>query len=151
MRRPALACLATIGIADYVIHRRKPSWLQVGALDEPAHLATAILLNERPTPAYLAGALLPDLDHVPLVFGDPTPGDARPRTHSILTVLPALVVSRELAAGMLAHFARDLSLHAGAPVLWPLSSKSLRVPYALYAAAVTALAVRARRRDSRAR
>jgi membrane-bound metal-dependent hydrolase YbcI (DUF457 family) len=151
VRPPALACLATIGIADYVIHRRSPSWLQVGALDEPAHLATAFLLNERPTPAYLIGALLPDLDHVPLMFGNPTPGDSRPPTHSILTVLPALAVSRDLAAGILAHFARDLALHAGAPVFWPLSSTSLRVPYALYAAAVTALAVRARRRDSRVR
>jgi hypothetical protein len=151
VRRPALACLATIGIADYVIHHRSPSWLQVGALDEPAHLATAILLNEQPTRAYLIGALLPDLDHVPLVFRDATPGDSRPRTHSILTVLPALVVSRDLAAGMLAHFARDLALQPGAPMLWPVSSRSLRVPYALYAAAVTALAVRARRRGSRAR
>ena len=151
MRRPALACLATIGIADYVIHRRSPSWLQVGALDEPAHLATAILLNERPTPAYLIGAVLPDLDHVPLVFGDPRPGDSRPRTHSILTVLPALAVSRDLAAGMLAHLARDVALYSGASVLWPLSSRSLRVPYPLYAAALTALAVRARRLDSRAR
>ena len=52
MRRPALACLATIGIADYVIHRRSPSWLQVGALDEPAHLATAILLVIWPISLY---------------------------------------------------------------------------------------------------
>ena len=151
MRRLALACLATIGIADYVIRNRSPSWLQVGALDEPAHLATAILLNARPTPAYLAGALLPDLDHVPLVFGNPRPGDSRPGTHSIFTLLPALVVSRDLAAGMLAHYARDLATIPGAPLLAPLCSRPLRVPYALYAAAVTALAVRALRRGSRAR
>ena len=151
MRRPVLACLATIGIADYVIHRRNPSWLQVGLLDEPAHLATAVLLNERPTPAYLAGALLPDLDHLPLVFGDPTPGDARPRTHSLSMVAPALLVSRDLAAGMLAHFARDLASAPGAPALWPFSSKPLRVPYALYAAVVTALAARALRPGSRVR
>jgi hypothetical protein len=45
IRRVRIACLATIFAADYVILRRKPRWLTIGLLDEPAHVATAILLR----------------------------------------------------------------------------------------------------------
>lgn len=156
MPRLAFASLGAIAIADCVIHRRSPSWFAIGPLDHAAHLATAALLLPRGrslgwTVSFMAGSLLPDLDHVPLAFRDPKPGDPRPPSHSLLSVAPAAAASRATAAGMLAHLARDLALAPGAPVLWPLSSRQLRVPYAVYAAAVTALAARALLRGSRAR
>jgi hypothetical protein len=98
MRRAlaALGCLATIGAADYVLHRRKPRWILVGLFDHPAHVATAGLLA-------LHGA----------------------------------------ASGMAAHYARDLGVGSGVPLLWPATTRSVRVPYAVYAAACIALAGRA--------
>ena len=137
MRRLALACVATIAVADYVIQRRDPPWLVVGLFDEPAHIATAVLLRRRPSRAYLAGALLPDLDHLPLLFGTPSPGDPRPKTHSVYSLIAAVFVSRELAAGMLAHYARDLALEPGLPLL---GGRHFRVPYGAYAVLVLASA-----------
>ncbi len=138
MRRLALACVATIAVADYVIKRRDPPWLVVGLFDEPAHVATAVLLKRRPSRAYLAGALLPDLDLVPSAFGTPAPGDPRPKTHSIYPLIPAMLVSRDLAAGMLAHYVRDLALDPGLPLLG--GSRHFRVPYGAYAVLVLASA-----------
>jgi hypothetical protein len=134
----SLKCLAVIGAADYVIRRRSPSWFQVGLLDEPAHVATAILLHpRRPSAAYLAGSVLPDLDHVPLAFRKPEVGSPRPRTHSLYMVVPAALLSRELAAGMLAHFVRDLAGRPGVPLL---GRTPIGVPYAAYAVLVLATA-----------
>lgn len=138
MRRLALACVATIAVADLLIHRKRPSWHVLGLLDEPAHLATAILLRRELSPAYLAGSLLPDLDHVPRAFGSPRPGSPRPRTHSLYPVAAAAFVSRELAEGMLAHYARDLALNPGLPLLG--SSRHFKVPYGAYAVLVLATA-----------
>jgi hypothetical protein len=137
-RRSALPCVATIAAADYVIKRRHPPWLVIGLLDEPAHLATALLLGGR-DPVFLVGALLPDLDHVPLVFRDPARGDPRPKTHSIWAAALGAMVSRRLAAGMLAHLARDLALEPGVPLF---GRRHFRVPYAAYALAMTAMALR---------
>jgi hypothetical protein len=150
-RRAALACLATIGVADYVIHRRRPPWIVQGLFDHPAHVATAILLRDTRPPAYLAGSLLPDLDHVPLALRlvHPDPGDPRPLTHCLLTVAPVAAGSREAAKGMLAHFARDLAVGTGVPLLWPLTRKRVRLPYAAYAVLVLATAY-SRSRPSRA-
>jgi hypothetical protein len=147
----ALGCLATIAVADYVIQRRRPPWLVVGMFDHPAHVATALLLRRHPTPAYLVGSLLPDLDHVPLAlrFVHPEPEDPRPVTHCLLTVPPVAAVSRDAAIGMLAHFARDLGEGTGVPLLWPLTRRSFRVPYAAYAVLVLASAY-SRSRPSRA-
>jgi hypothetical protein len=153
VRRLALSCLGVVAAADYVIHRKDPSWFAIGPLDHAAHLATAALLidlRKRPrgwTASYLAGSILPDLDHVPLAFQDPTPGDPRPRSHSLLAIAPAAAGSRATAAGMVAHFARDLALDPGVPLLWPLRRGTLRVPYVTYAAALIAAALLARRRD----
>jgi hypothetical protein len=139
--RLPLACLATIAVADYVILRRPPRWHAIVLFDHPAHLATAVLLGGT-DPVYLAGSLLPDIDHLPTALGNPKVGDPRPRTHSLLVVVAAALVSRRLAAGAAAHFARDLALDPGVPLLWPLSDRSARIPYALYAAAVIAASVR---------
>jgi len=162
MRRAiaALGCLATIGAADYVLHRRKPRWILVGFFDHPAHVATAGLLalnvHNRPgrwTAGFLVGSLLPDVDHLPLVLREqlPTTDDPRPVSHCLLAVAPVaalagLTQSERLhgaATGMVAHFARDLGVGSGVPLLWPATARSVRVPYVAYAALCTALAGRA--------
>jgi hypothetical protein len=141
-RLAALGCLATIGVADYVIHRRRPPWIVQGLFDHPAHVATAMLLRKDWPPAYLAGSLLPDLDHVPLALRvvHPDPGDPRPLTHCLLTVPPVAALNREAAKGMLAHFVRDLGVGTGVPLLWPLTRRRLRVPYVAYAVLLLATA-----------
>ena len=147
----SLAALATIAVADYVIRRRKPRWIVVGMFDLPAHVATALLLRRKPTAAYLAGSLIPDLDHIPLALRavHPDPGDPRPVTHCLLTVAPVAALNREAAMGMLAHFVRDLGVGTGVPLLWPFTRRRLRLPYAAYAVLVLASAY-SRSRPSRA-
>jgi len=137
----ALQCLAVIAVADYVILRHPPRWHAIVLFDHPAHLATAVLLGGT-DPVYLAGSLLPDVDHLPTALRNPKVGDPRPRTHSLLVVAAAALVSRRLAAGAAAHFARDLAVDPGVPLVWPLSHGTARIPYALYAAAVIAASVR---------
>jgi len=168
--RPALApaCLATIAVADHVIRRRRPPWIVAGMFDHPAHLATAglLLLNlpARPpawTAGFLAGSLLPDVDHVPLALRKQQPrlDDARPFSHCLAAVIPvavlaALTRSEALAgatAGSVAHFARDLGVGTGVPLLWPASGHSVRVPYRAYAAACALLAVAALRKRANLR
>jgi hypothetical protein len=144
-RRTALACLATIAVADYVTKRRKPPWIVVGLFDHPAHVATAMLLRPRWSKAYLIGSVLPDLDHVPLALRPvhPTPDDPRPVSHCLLAVAPVAAVNRAAAAGMLAHYVRDLGVGTGVPLLWPATSRSLRLPYPVYVAGCLLLARRA--------
>jgi inner membrane protein len=160
----ALACLATVAVADWTIRRRRPPWIMVGLLDEPAHLATAglVLVNLNPrTPEWAAGFMvggaLPDLDHVPLALSrvHPEIDDPRPVTHCLLAVSPLALAAallppgtaREITAGVavgtLVHFARDLAVGTGVALFQPLSRRSLKVPHALYAAGLTGLALRA--------
>jgi hypothetical protein len=144
-RLGAISCLAAIAVADYVIHRKDPSWFEIGPLDHTAHLATAALLLPPGkslgwAASFMAGSLLPDLDHVPLAFQDPEVGDPRPRSHSLLSLGPAALGSTSTALGMLAHFARDIGVEPGLPLFWPLSGRHLKLPYAAYAAGITALA-----------
>jgi hypothetical protein len=144
-RSTALACLATIGVADYVIQRRPPRWILVGLFDHPAHVAMAMLINPKGGAAYLAGSLLPDLDHVPLALRPvhPSLDDPRPISHCLLAVAPVAALNRAAAAGMLAHFARDLAVGTGVPLLWPATRRSIRVPYPVYVAGCLLLARRA--------
>jgi membrane-bound metal-dependent hydrolase YbcI (DUF457 family) len=164
-RAIALASLAVVVAADWTIDRKRPRWILVGLLDEPAHLATAVLvlvnLPPRPTrwsKGFLAGALLPDLDHVPLALSrvHPDIDDPRPVTHCLLAVVPPALIgaatrgpareyARGAAAGGLAHFARDLAMGTGVTLLRPLDRRSFRVPYPLYAGTLAALALRAAR------
>jgi membrane-bound metal-dependent hydrolase YbcI (DUF457 family) len=159
-RRPALGCFATIAVADAIILRRRPPWIVAGFFDHPAHLATAglVLINLPPRPrewaiGFLAGSLLPDLDHVPLAISRVSRSldDPRPVTHCLLAVAPVAALARAtrgqglrgLTAGMLAHFARDLGVGTGVPLLWPATRRSLRVPYAVYVGGCLLLAARA--------
>jgi hypothetical protein len=141
----ALGCLATIGVADYVMLRRRPRWIVAGLFDHPAHVATALLIRPAWTKAYLVGSLLPDLDHVPLILRrrHPSLGDPRPVSHCLLAIAPIAAVSRGAAAGMLAHFARDLGVGTGVPLLWPATGRSVRLPHPVYLAGCLLLAGRA--------
>jgi hypothetical protein len=143
VRRLPLACLATVAVADYVILRHTPRWHAIALFDHPAHVATAILIGgpgRGTDPVYLAGSLLPDVDHIPMALGSPSAGDPRPKTHSILGPLAVAPFSRRLAGGMLAHLARDLALKPGVPLFAPVSDRAVRIPYPLYAAALIAAA-----------
>ncbi len=162
----ALACLAVVAAADLVLSRKRPPWILVGLFDEPAHLATAgvVLANLRPSSAewaagFMAGAVLPDVDHIPLALSrvHPEVDDPRPVTHCLLAISPLFVAARltspgpqrdalaGAAAGTLAHFARDLAVGTGVALLQPLSGRNFKVPYPLYVAALAALAARAAR------
>jgi hypothetical protein len=150
--RRALACLATIAAADVVLHRRKVPWLAIGVFDHPAHLATAelVAINLQRSNSWkrglLVGALLPDVDHIPLALQEehPEEGDPRPNTHTLLAVAPVVAAARitrseslwGAAAGMLTHYARDLAVGGGLPML----GRSLRMPYSVYAVGCAVLA-----------
>lgn len=157
-RAAALACLATIAAADAVLHRTKPPWIAVGLLDHPAHLATAglvaVQVRSRPRRwliAFMAGSLLPDVDHIPLALKRPHPGPdhRRPFSHCLLTIAPIAALAgvtqserlHGLAGGMAAHYLRDVGVGTGVTLLWPVSKRSFRVPYGVYAGACVALAV----------
>jgi hypothetical protein len=80
----------------------------------------------------------------------PTADDPRPVSHCLLAVAPlaaaaAATQSERLhgaACGMVAHYARDLGVGSGVPLLWPATRRSVRVPYGIYAAGCVALAGR---------
>jgi len=165
----AFACLAVVAAADLVLSRKRPRWILVGLFDEPAHLATAgvVLANLHPNSnkwalGFIAGAALPDLDHVPLAVSrvHPNVDDPRPVTHCLLAVSPLFAAARlqapgptrdalaGAAAGTLAHFARDLAVGTGVQLLQPLSGRSFKVPYPLYLGALAALAARAAQSSS---
>jgi hypothetical protein len=160
----AVAGLAVVAAADLVLSRKRPPWLLVGFFDEPAHLGTAgaMLANLEPPSrewalGFMAGAVLPDLDHIPLALSrvHPNVDDPRPVTHCLLAVSPLFVAARlhppgprrdalaGAGAGTLAHFTRDLAVGTGVPLLQPLTGHSFKVPYPLYVAALAALAARA--------
>jgi inner membrane protein len=104
--------------------------------------------------AALAGSVLIDLDHLPLIAGSDalTRETNRPVTHSLLTIgflaLLALVpwrrwrwIATGLAAGVATHFTRDLATSsAGVPLLWPLSDHGFTVAYAVYVTVLLAAA-----------
>jgi inner membrane protein len=162
-RLAAACCLAAVLGADWVIRRRRPRWIVSGLFDEPAHVATAglVLLNlpvrsGRWTGGFLVGAVLPDVDHIPLALSrvHPDIDDPRPVTHCLLSTAPLALAAgtargaaREYAAGAaagaLVHFGRDLAVGTGVALLRPLDGRSFKVPYPVYAAAAVALAARA--------
>jgi membrane-bound metal-dependent hydrolase YbcI (DUF457 family) len=153
-----LAALVVAG-ADWVIHFRRPRWILIALFDHPAHVATAALvaLNLRGRSprwhlGFLGGSLLPDVDHIPLALGEhPAPEARRPSTHSLAAVAPLFALARATrsdladgaAWGTLAHFARDVSMAPGAPLLKPFRDEDLLVPYAAYALALAGLAAMA--------
>lgn len=162
-RVAALGCLATVLGADWVIRHRSPRWIVSGLFDEPAHVATAGLvlinlprLSRRWTSGFLVGAVLPDVDHIPLALREEHPAltDPRPVTHCLAAAAPLAVAAgltrsdalAGAAVGAVVHFARDLAVGTGVPLAQPLSGRAFKVPYALYVTSLAALALAAVRR-----
>lgn len=136
----------------------------IGAVDEPAHLATAVLcllavggprLPLRHKQFFIiaaAMAVLVDLDHLAL-YGDvphvSLPG-GRPYSHSLVTPLLLLAAAAAwrraravllaAALGVLLHFVRDIATGPGLPIWWPLEDKEHLLPYGFYFGAIACLA-----------
>jgi FkbM family methyltransferase len=154
-----LLALYAIG-TDWLTGWHDMGFVGRGLLDEPAHLATALIAlgalirvrGRLPDPrfcwAMLVCSVAIDVDHVPEQLGiwALTEGTPRPYTHALWTVLllaaaaifcwllsrrPAALVLGGAAAGLAAHFLRDI---ATAPMaFWlPLSQASVQVPYFWY-------------------
>ncbi len=158
------AALAAILLLDLVREARAWPLPVLGVLDEPAHLLTAWLAMAacattttalRLLPWVLAGAVLLDLDHVPLFLGfdvTATPS-GRPVSHSLTTValllVAALAVGRwrvplaGLAVGAATQLLRDLATGPGVPLLWPALSADVRLPYLVHLLVLLAIAVAA--------
>ena len=157
--RPATA-LAAVLLLDLLREARSWPVPVLGLLDKPAHVLTAWLvlaaLTARTTalrvlPWVLAGAVLLDLDHVPLFLGLAVTATAsgRPVTHSLATVAVllalGLAVRRRrsalagLAVGAATQLLRDLSTGPGVPLLWPALSADVRLPYVCYLLVLVAL------------
>jgi hypothetical protein len=177
-----------------VVRGHVTSYLWYGVLDEVCHLATAVVcldaarwrwretspqfLGRRsrsvacfagPGPAKfllgaLSGAVLIDIDHVPLDLLSSdilTAGTPRPYTHSLATMLVLIAVAgllrrrrgatavAGLAVGVGLHLLRDV---ATGPVAlwWPVSADGLQVGYGWYAAGMALVTIAgALRRDRR--
>jgi inner membrane protein len=151
--------VALIFACDALV-RRAHGIVATGALDEPAHLATAGLvllavsgngrhkLRRAEALVVLASAVLIDLDHIPLYAGLPQVAlGGRPFSHSLLTVALLLLLSAVLpvrsrrwalaaACGVALHFVRDIATGPGLLLFWPVSDREVLLPYLLYAAVV---------------
>jgi inner membrane protein len=150
----APAALLAIWLLDRWLGSGTHALLPNGVADETAHLLTmALILGVFPWPlaprlvaGALAGAVLIDLDHLPLVLGSEvlTSETNRPFTHGLLVIAglagaAGLLPSRwrpfviGLALGLAAHFFRDMATStAGVPLFWPLSRTGHRISYAAY-------------------
>jgi membrane-bound metal-dependent hydrolase YbcI (DUF457 family) len=130
--------------------------LREAILDESAHTLTALLLFKAaglgggllalPLLPVLAGAVLIDLDHVPMELGQNTitRGTNRPYSHSLLIVGGLLMVAGlagarfrrivlAFAFGVGAHLLRDLAT-GGVPLFWPWLARRESIAYGLYLA-----------------
>ena len=156
-------------VASDVCRRRHPEMpLYVhGMLDEGAHLLTAALVlsalggreKDGCGRSMLVSSVLLDIDHVPAIAGSDvlSKGLFRPAPHSLLTLgllgaLARLMPNRRRAiygslAGVAVHLFRDMG-DGSIPMLWPLSKRSFRVGYPLYASVLSILAFRVATRDS---
>lgn len=159
-RRLALALVGFILIlgVDRWLLARAHTLLATGIADETAHLSTMVvfllafptLRNSGFIVGCLVGSVAIDLDHIPLFLGSNllTEQTNRPLTHGLLTVVIVLAVSGVargpgryvglgVAVGLAAHFLRDMATStAGVPLLWPLATTGLMLPYPLYTAAL---------------
>jgi hypothetical protein len=107
----SLGMLVVIVLADQLIPIEKMPFAPRALLDEPLHLATAMIVlgsllrlrGRRPGTAFiwamLSASVLIDLDHLPLAFGSHvlTAGTPRPYTHALWVVV--LLGTAAVAAG----------------------------------------------------
>jgi inner membrane protein len=153
------AALAFVFVADALLSVDLLGWPASGLLDDPAHLATALIVLGAWRPrtrvfaaTFLVVSVVIDIDHLPDVLGSRVlnPDTARPVTHS-LAVLAASgliagmltrsrLVGAAVAAGFAVHFFRDVAGSPGVPLLWPLSALEMRVPYVVYATVLGVIA-----------
>ena len=150
-----MAATVIILVIDGTLGREQRGLFVTAVTDETAHLLTTLVLvggwAARLPPSFVAGALagsvVIDLDHLPLVLGSDllTETTARPLTHCLLVAAAPATLSLAvgptarqallgISAGLLAHFVRDAaSSPAGVPLLWPLSPFGFTMPYTVYA------------------
>jgi inner membrane protein len=106
--------------------------------------------------AFAAGAVAPDVDHVPLIPVRHKIGkdDPRPAAHTLLTPAGVAVAgfflrprAQEFLAGLVAgvwvHFVRDVATGAGLAPLQPLTRWRVNLPTRAYEAAMALLVWRA--------
>ena len=143
---------------DSVKRRLAFNLVSAGLLDEAAHLAASALgllalarfvdLPRRFYLAALVASVAIDVDHIPPYLGL-LPDRGRPFTHSLATVLvfgTAAAISRRhrvvlagLAAGLILHFARDISEGPpGVRMLWPVSQTEWTGGYWMWIAMIIA-------------
>jgi inner membrane protein len=159
----ALALLAFVLLVDlaWAVVRGSTAGTEFALVDEPAHLATALLLllalvaalGRPPALGFVLGALVAsvaiDLDHLPQYLGwdGLTEGVPRPYPHSLLTVAclgaagllawgRAGPVALGAAFGVLAHLLRDTATGPGVALLWPATGATVQAPYVVLAAAL---------------
>jgi inner membrane protein len=133
--------------------------LAYGLADDPAHLVTAALalvwlrsvirtpLSAPFVLAALGASVAIEVDHIPGYLGSHllTGSLPRPYTHSMLLVFAPVAIglasrrraiselSLGIGCGVAAHLLRDLATGPGAPLFWPISGATERVPYAVFA------------------
>lgn len=161
--RQRIPLVAGIGIlliliADLFTTRVRVSQPVDAVFDEPAHIATGLLLlgmlplalriryGSDGLLGVLLGSVLIDIDHLPQEFGYEflTRGTDRPYPHALLTLLIVLIIAALLsgtwrrigwgfAFGLAAHFLRDLATNR-VPLGWPVTNHGFHLPYGFYAA-----------------
>lgn len=174
MRCPCLAVVLLVGVAVLDTFRASATLglLVDGVTDEVAHLSTALLVllavagparldrHRVEVATTLLASVAIDLDHLPLYAGVPGAAEGgRPASHSVSTVVllalaavwlrrarPVLLAA---AAGIGLHLLRDLSTGPGVPLLWPLSTEHVRLPYGPHLALLCLLAAVAVLRNGR--
>jgi inner membrane protein len=146
--RCVLLCIAFIVLEQFLMNGVSMPYVLQAVLDEPAHLATTVILllallrtvSRTFTVAALVATVLIDLDHIPMYFGYAalTPATHRPYTHSLATVAVAaflaLVLSRRraifsgIAFGVTGHLFRDIATNY-VPLFWPLTLRETLIPW----------------------
>ncbi len=153
--------LAVVLVLDAVAGSRRWPVPAAALLDEPAHLATAVLvlvavagprwlrIHRRFAAAACIASVAIDVDHVPLYahVRHIAVDGGRPFTHSLSTVavllgLALLVRGRRpawagevagVAVGVALHLFRDLASGPGVSLFWPVYVPGLHLPYGAYA------------------
>lgn len=150
----SVGAVVVVVMVDAIIRQNDLNIFALGVLDEMAHIGTAaifaIAIGLHTHPALLIGsilgAVLIDVDHIPLYLGaNIVPdGTGRPFTHSlvspVIVFFSSLVLSewvRRFAwaavGGLLTHLLRD-SATGGVPLWWPIRTSNVTIPYTIYLA-----------------
>jgi hypothetical protein len=151
------AMVLIMGIDSQI--RGSESLLIHGLADAVAHLMTTLIclaaLRTVGIPVHwfagLVGAVVLDLDHLPLLLHlvEPVAGSSRPGTHSLAAVAPILFIGLivspwrfvlwSLGLGILTHLVRDAAT-GFVPLGWPLSNQPVHLRYSIYLLLLVTLA-----------